>query len=252
MSEMKKIIRIVLFFFLVAGVTQARAKELGAIWFIGDSITQSNADGDSSSSPRKSLYDLLTANGYTFTYTGHHTRNVDGLPTTGTSASDNLYHYHSGISGYRIGEVGVVEDDTRVIAPNLTTYWTSGRLAVVKPNIILIMLGTNDVNYQDGATERLRKLIQNVYDLPNVGDPAIYVASIAPNGRENYNEEHVIPFNAEVPGIVSDYRVAGKDIYFVDHYTALNADYDTFMTTDNLHPSAAGNDVIGQTWFDAL
>ena len=30
-------------------------KDLGAIWFIGDSITQSNADGDANGSPRKSL-----------------------------------------------------------------------------------------------------------------------------------------------------------------------------------------------------
>ncbi len=56
--------------------------DLGAIWCIGDSITQSNADGDSSGSPRKALYDLLIANDYDFTYTGHFTANVDGLPTT--------------------------------------------------------------------------------------------------------------------------------------------------------------------------
>ncbi|MDF7809484.1 GDSL-type esterase/lipase family protein [Pontiellaceae bacterium B12219] len=226
--------------------------DLGAIWFVGDSITQSNADKDRSSSPRKSLYDLLTAKGYTFSYTGHHTKNTDGLPTTGSTVADNLYHYHSGLSGHRIGEVGVVEEDTRVIAPNLTTYWTSGRLAVVKPDIILIMLGTNDVNYQDGASERLRKLIQNILDLPDVGDPSIYVASIAPNGRNNSNEEFVIPFNAEIPGIVADYQAAGKKVYFVDHYTALNADYDTYMMPDNLHPSPAGNDVMGQCWFNAI
>jgi hypothetical protein len=59
------------------------SKDLGAIWFIGDSITQSNADGDNNGSNRKSLYDLLRASGYTFSYTGHHTVNVDGLPTTG-------------------------------------------------------------------------------------------------------------------------------------------------------------------------
>lgn len=231
---------------------EPRSTDLGAIWFVGDSITQSNADKDSTSSPRKSLYELLKANGYTFTYTGHHTKNKDGLPATGFTVSDNLYHYHSGSSGYRIGEVGVVEEDPRVIAPNLTTYWASGRLAVVKPNIILIMLGTNDVEYQDGAPERLRKLIQQIYDLPNVGDPAIYVASIAPNGRKNNTEEYVIPFNAEVPGIVSGFRAAGKKVYFVDHFTALNADYHTYMMADNLHPSPAGNDVIGQCWFDAL
>ena len=39
------------------------SKDLGAIWFVGDSITQSNADGDANGSPRSELYNLLNANG---------------------------------------------------------------------------------------------------------------------------------------------------------------------------------------------
>jgi hypothetical protein len=84
------------------GVTPG-SKDLGPIWFIGDSITQSNADGDANGSPRKSLYDKLTAGGYTFSYTGHFTANTDGLPATGGTAATNLYHYHSGVSGAVIG-----------------------------------------------------------------------------------------------------------------------------------------------------
>ncbi|MDF7809485.1 GDSL-type esterase/lipase family protein [Pontiellaceae bacterium B12219] len=195
---------------LLGGLVSAdgATTDLGAIWCIGDSITQSNADGDGSSSPRKSLYDLLDAFGYTFSYTGHHTRNTDGLPSTGSTVADNLYHYHSGSSGYRVGEVGVDDAGDKVIAPNLATYWTTGRLAVVKPDIVLIMLGTNDADYKEGASERLRKLIQNIFDLPGAGDPAIYVASIPLTGRENNNEEFVIPFNAAIPGIVAEYQAS--------------------------------------------
>lgn len=39
------------------------SKNIGAAWFVGDSITQSNADGDATDSPGKALYELLTTNG---------------------------------------------------------------------------------------------------------------------------------------------------------------------------------------------
>ncbi|WPJ96251.1 GDSL-type esterase/lipase family protein [Coraliomargarita algicola] len=201
-----------LFTFAVdAGITPG-SKDLGAIWFIGDSITQSNGDGDSQGSPRKSLYDLLLENGYSFSYTGHHDRNWDGLPETGANVADNLYHYHSGISGIRIGEVG---GDTGV-APRLGNFWKRGRLAVVKPNVILIMLGTNDVSNMADAPSRLKKLVAGIYQLPEVGDPTIFLATIPPNRRtapERANDtKNVALFNAAVPGIVSAFQAQGKDL----------------------------------------
>tara|TARA_B110000285_G_scaffold161738_1_gene180657 strand:+ start:299 stop:6547 length:6249 start_codon:yes stop_codon:yes gene_type:complete len=222
-------------------------KSLGAIWFIGDSITQSNADDDVNGSPRKSLYDLLDADGASFTYTGDFAANVDGLPTTGGTVETNLYHYHSGHSGIRIGEVG---GDTG-FATNMTSYWGTGRLAVEKPSQILIMLGTNDVG-TTGASERLRQLVEDIYALPNVGTPTIFLASIPPNGRNASDTAYVAAFNADVPGIVTDFQAEGKDVQFVDQFTPLNDDYANTMRGDNLHPNATGNDTMAQTWFDAI
>jgi hypothetical protein len=61
--------------------TPGGSKDLGAIWFVGDSITQSNADENPNGSPRKALYDLLIAHGYAFSFTGHWKGSVDGLLT---------------------------------------------------------------------------------------------------------------------------------------------------------------------------
>jgi lysophospholipase L1-like esterase len=226
------------------------SKELGAIWFIGDSITQSNADGDDQGSPRKALYDLLMSNGYTFTYTGYHARNVDGLPATGTPAVDNLYHYHSGVSGILIGEA-----TGKGMRGQLAANWNTGRLARVKPNVILIMLGTNDIGHkykEADAPDRLRSLLQEIYALPEVGTPTVFLASIPPNGRTESEAAHVIAFNAVVPGIVAEFRALGKEVHFVDQFTALNAEYATCMRNDNLHPNAQGNTIMATQWFKAI
>ncbi|MEN8830404.1 MAG: GDSL-type esterase/lipase family protein [Lentimonas sp.] len=245
----------ILAFLAIAHPSAAQAsadKELGAIWFLGDSITQSNTDSDASGSPRKSLYNLLTTNGYRFSYTGHHALNVDGLPSSGEIAADNLYHYHSGISGSIIGEdivkrVGMTE--------NLSRFWTSGRLSHVKPDIILIMLGTNDIGKAYNvvyAPARLKTLVETIYDLPSVGLPKIYLASIPPNGREAPQPANVLAFNAAIPGIVADFQSDGKEVYFVDQFTPLNADYANAMRGDNLHPNATGNALMARAWFDAI
>ncbi len=243
----------------LTGGNKKDAKGLGAIWFIGDSITQSNADGDPHGSPRKSLYDLLKADGYSFTYTGHHTSNIDGLPATGATPADNLYHYHTGLSGYLIGEATPTPNAKRLpgVVPNLDTYWQSGRLATVKPSIILIMLGTNDVGHGfelDSAAERLRKLLDKIYALPAVGQPKVFLATIPPNRRKEADRTNVMIFNEAVPQIVAEYKAKGKgrQIYFVDQFKPIDDDYKANMRGDNLHPNATGNDTMAKQWFDAI
>ncbi|MEP2775105.1 MAG: GDSL-type esterase/lipase family protein [Luteolibacter sp.] len=235
-----------------AGITPG-SKDLGPIWFIGDSITQSNADGDVKGSPRKSLYDLLTKNGYTFSYTGHHAKNPDGLPESVADPADNLYHYHSGVSGIRIGEVG----GDRGFASILEKSWNEGRLATAKPNVILIMLGTNDVGMMENAPDRLRKLVTGIYALPDVGEPTVFLATVPPNrrtGQERFadDRENVAAFNGTILEMVKDFIAEGKDIHFVDQFTPLDDNYAATMRPDNLHPNATGNDTMAQTWFDAI
>ena len=235
--------------------TKALALELEDIWFIGDSITQSNADGDGAGSPRKSLYDLFVLQNVSFSYTGHFTANVDGLPSSGSTAATNLYRYHSGISGSVIGNnsgsrVGMTQNMDRN-----RNFWFTGRLATVKPEIILIMLGTNDVAQQidlANAPARISVLVDKILSLRGVGNPAIFVASIPPNRRSRIEISNVASFNAALPDVVASQRIAGRDIYLVDMFTVLNGDYANAMRPDNLHPNSVGNDHIGQAWFDAI
>lgn len=216
------------------------SKNLGPIWIIGDSITQGNASGDPTGRTyRSDLYDLLSADGYSFSFTGHSNAKSAGLPIG--------YQYHSGVSGAMIqnnyaGRVGIEQ--------NISTWWNQGQLAASKPNVILLMIGTNDVNLNYNAAtapNRLSSLIQSLYDLAG-SDVSLFVASIPPQGTSSA----VTAFNAAIPSIVDSYKTAGKDIHYVDMYTPLNATYSTLMNGDDLHPNAAGNEVVAETWRDAI
>lgn len=215
------------------------SKNLGAIWIIGDSITQGNASGDAMGTYRSDLYNLLTADGYTFGLTGHSNANNAGLPVG--------YQYHSGVSGAMIqnnynGRTGIEQ--------NIAAWWSQGQLATSKPNVILLMIGTNDVNLgynTSTAPARLSSLIQSLYTLAG-NDVSLFVASIPPQGTSSA----VTTFNAKIPGIVDHYRTEGRDIHFVDIYSAINASYSTLMNGDNLHPNGAGNEVIAETWRNAI
>ena len=66
---------------------------------------------------------------------------------------------------------------------NLASHWSSGRLASVKPNVILIMLGTNDIGQGidvDNAPARLTNYIEQIFDLAVDGNPSAFVGSIPP------------------------------------------------------------------------
>jgi len=246
-------------------------KDLGNIWFIGDSIAQGGSDQDFFNSPRTALYNRLTNAGYTFSYTGHTTNTVDGLPTTGSGINGNLYQYHSSISGAVIGQDftnPVSHDVLPGITSHLQEWYTAAdsRLTVAKPDIILLMIGTNDVPYNDmaNAPARIAALINAIYALDGIGNPDLYLASIPMNPQTFYSNQYltstytqkdqfVRDFNAALPGLVADFQSQGKNVHFVDQYAALLPYGDAIRNaSDSIHVNSLGDDVIAQTWFNAI
>lgn len=237
-------------------------KDLGGIWFIGDSITQANGDGDPAGSPRASLHRLLVEHGYSFSFTGHFAANPEGLPVTGNSPEENLFQFHSGISG---AVIGASVDGRTGITQNLPGFWRTGRLATVKPNLILIMLGANDINaniHADTAPERLIALIDTIRVQPNVGNPTILLASITPNRVPSSKAgARVKAYNDSIPGVVEKLRKSGCDIHYVDQFGPLEKEYDASMDLDgspektrydHLHPGPHGNQLMAGQWFKKI
>jgi lysophospholipase L1-like esterase len=162
---------------------------------------------------------------------------------------------HEGHSGYTIAAAPVGFG-------NLTDFIGGYLDPRKRPDAILLMIGTNDMNlnYQvDQAPARLDFLISRISDLSTGLKPnaKLYVASVPPiddarnqfrTGSDTMANERVLTFNAAIPGIVAAHRARGERVHFVDVYSELTlADID-----DGLHPGAAGYAKIGDAFYRAI
>jgi len=163
-----------------------------------------------------------------------------GSLTNGPATVDNktFPKNHEGHGGWTISQIAGIADNT---------------LSTNKPDIVLLKIGTNDVNGTGatGAPTGLKNLIDQITkDVPSA---LLVVSSIIPIKDDNQNQK-VKTYNATIPTTVSAAAAAGKHVIFVDSYAAFvaNTSWKTAIMSDNLHPNDAGYAVLGQTWYDAI
>lgn len=198
---------------------------------LGDSITR----GDSHGGYRPWLQQMLADGDYITDFVGPLTEGSDYMTDK----------EHAGYGGYRIDQVDA----------QLNSIMGTG--SGVNPNLILMMLGTNDVyeNYDlANAPSRLAAMIGNIYALaPDTHlllstIPELYPGpgnSLDPvvdwSGRVQY-------FNSSLPSIVNTYAGAGRNIALVDLHGVLGpSDYD-----DGIHPDPQGYYNLAQGWYSGV
>lgn len=194
----------------------------------GSSVTNSTASGGPGGGYRLPLWQRLTNAAYTVDYVGLLTINASPqLPDSN----------HEGHSGWKIDQiysnmVNVVFGQTE------------------DPDVILIMIGTNDFgqNYDvNNATNRMNTLITLLTTRwPHC---KVVVASLTKRG-EPLNTNIQTNFNNSLPGIVSNFAAAGKQVTFTDMYTAVPVD--AVNMPDSLHPNTTGYGRMATNWFAAV
>ncbi|MET0413445.1 MAG: GDSL-type esterase/lipase family protein [Polyangiaceae bacterium] len=204
---------------------------------LGDSITF--GIGSSGGGYRVELFRQALANDRSITFVGNAPPNgpndVNGQP---------FPRSHQGHSGFTISGGG---------AGSLAQI-VAGSLVPSDPDVVLLMIGTNDVNGNidlANAPQRLGTLIDQITD--GAPDALLVVAPIIPITVAATNVR-VEAYNAAIPALI-DARVAeGKHVRLVDMYTpfATTPNFATALMNDFLHPNDAGYVVMGQTWFDAI
>ncbi|MFD3729242.1 FG-GAP-like repeat-containing protein [Streptomyces sp. NPDC058671] len=128
--------------------------------------------------------------------------------------------HHEGHSGWRIDQ----------IQAEIETW-----LAAAKPNVILLHIGTNDMNrdYQTGtAPQRLGRLLDQIRAASP--DTAVVLATLVP-ATDPAVQARVDAYNQAIPQIVSSRAAQGQSIVQVSMGALTTADLN-----DNLHPNNAG------------
>jgi lysophospholipase L1-like esterase len=128
-------------------------------------------------------------------------------------------------------------------------------LNAYQPNVVLLMIGTNDVNMScalANAPARLGLLIDRITATsPNA---LLIVAKIIPSQDEGGMDINIRAYNDGVGQVVQQRIAAGKHLILVDMYAAFsqNQNFRTQWLGDFLHPNADGYAVMARTWYPAL
>jgi lysophospholipase L1-like esterase len=206
---------------------------------LGDSITEGYGASGNVGGYRIELFRQAVTDGKNITFVGSLTNG----PTT--VANKTFPRKHEGHGGWTISQI------SGIVAP---TGGTASVLTSNNPNIVLLMIGTNDINGNmdlANAPNRLDSLIGQITS--KVPSALVVVASIIPSQTDGTNRNFQT-YNAAIPGVVSTAAAAGKHVVFLDNWAAFSADtsYKTKLMTDNLHPNDAGYVVLGQAWYKAI
>jgi lysophospholipase L1-like esterase len=122
------------------------------------------------------------------------------------------------------------------------------------PNIITLMIGTNDVDTNadlPNAPMRLGGLLDTII----ATDPTVLIvlAQIVPTTDDGENV-NVKAYNDAMPALVKTRTDAGKHVVLVDMYDAFlaNANYKAQYMSDKLHPRDAGYSEMADVWYAAI
>lgn len=209
---------------------------------LGDSIT----DGVGSPAPgggyRVQLFHDAVQAGKTLTFVGSATD-----PNGPTTLDGKMFpRNHEGHPGYTIDDSATTSGISPLVDASLATN---------HPQIILLMIGTNDVNRNvdvANAPTRLGALLDRmIKDAPNA---LLVVAKITPWMDDGANATVVQPYNDAIAGVVLTRAASGKHVVTVDMFAPFtaNPNYKTALMSDFLHPNGAGYVVMGDVWFAAI
>ncbi len=114
------------------------------------------------------------------------------------------------------------------------------------PHIVLLMIGTNDVNGTRGTdtiADRLNTLLDKIVNMaPNA---LVVVAQITPIG---WNPPAAANYNAKIPGIIQSRINRGQHFALVDMSRMPRSGLDS----DNLHPNDTGYTWMADVWYAAI
>lgn len=203
---------------------------------LGDSITEGYSTMGFNGGYRVELFRQALANGKSITFVGGQTNGptmVEGQP---------FPQSHQGHGGYTIsGQGGIAGEKTNI---GLSS----------EPHIILLMIGTNDINGNidtNNAPDRLRSLVNDI--VTAAPDSLLALASIIPIDSGEKTQQ-VLDYNVGVESIVTEFSQQGDHVIFVDNYDVIESqpNWQNDLMGDYLHPNTSGYNLLGDSFYQAI
>ncbi|MEO6096606.1 MAG: SGNH/GDSL hydrolase family protein [Fibrobacteria bacterium] len=203
----------------------------------GDSITRGAKSSDNGGY-RAPLYKLILAAKQKATFTGtqaHGPSSVSGQP---------FPRNHEGYAGWTIDPgFNMISSSYSGISKLVPSPALNGN-----PNIILLMIGTNDVFARETANmaTRLEALLDKI--VQNAPNALIVLSQITPLANVSAAlTASLTAYNAKIPGIVQTRAAKGQHIVGVDMSKMALADL-----SDGTHPNDRGYAYMADIWYAAI
>ena len=241
--EMKTRLKILM---VIGAAATAFPASAVTIWPVGDSLTSGFTRPGAY---RPQLYTTLTNAGQAVDFVGSATNDATTLLTTAGET------HHDGHSGWFIADAASSSiDNGKGIYDNVQSWHAS----IAPPGVILLMIGTNDLNQGNlvaGAADRFEQLLTRLETLEPTA--RIIVGSVPKASETNTYKNPAVTglndsinsYNTSLLAIVEDHAANGKKVEFLDVNAAMTlAD----LGSDGLHFSQAGYDKLGNLWANAV
>ena len=175
---------------------------------------------------RNRLYNLLTGAGFIVDFVGTETdANNPSLPDRN----------HQGMGGFRIDQ--------------LQSGLSSWLNAVEDPDVVLLMIGTNDFSADFNVGTAQDRLAALVADLATKRPFAKIIVASLPLRTDNPGLEVLqSTFNASIPGMVNDQVALGRQVLFLDMHAVLQAG----DLEEGVHPTLVGCGKMADAWNSAI
>lgn len=205
---------------------------------LGDSITGTDPTGYAASDPlllnlgryRTPLWGLLSDRGvgaYDFVGTLH--TGETALPDWDNDghAGNQILDILAGASGW-IGQL---------------------KLAGTTPDVVLLMIGTNDMRQSAGTAAKAPGRLSSLIDSLTTALPEAKIVISSIPLMTDFINDRVVAYNGQIPGIVQAKVDAGKHVEFVDAYANMVA---SDLLADKYHPTASGYLHIAEAFAPAI
>jgi lysophospholipase L1-like esterase len=207
---------------------------------LGDSITELDWQGGY----RGYLYKLLSDDGADFDFVGTKTTNHD---------DDNLGFVFPEAwwdhEGYNSATITGLSGSTWIWDDNI-----DAKLAANPPDVVLVLLGTNDLNSSCCEVSDIANQMNDFLDRIWSFDSTIVVILGSPppadSARYSRLNDRVTEYVSLLPSLVAGKQALGRAIGFADHHAVMNSTSD--LVGDGIHPSPQGYVKMAQVWHDAI